>query len=290
MKNPLLFSLRGRLRPSKVVIAGWVIGLLPGVSELSSAEASTIYFHPPKSVSKLSESDASKNGAEKAPSRAAKNGKNVVPMSDSEDIGSAKVRDPLEPVNRGIFAFNHQLYRFVLKPLGKVTELILPKPVLTAADHAFDNVDTASRVVGSLFQGKAGLALKETEKLLINSTVGVGGLFKVSDRFERYRDLPREDVGQAFGKWGIPHGPYLILPVLGPSSSRDLVGKAGDIALNPITWLPHATLRNSIAGGRAVEQNPAQMKAYDQAIEGAVDRYVAIREGYVSYRDEAVRR
>jgi phospholipid-binding lipoprotein MlaA len=264
----------------------WILVLASGLSTPPSANAATIFFFPSKSK----DAKPATSVPSPTPDRLAKSGKNPIPMETGVESKEAAVQDPLEPVNRGIFAFNHQVYRFVLKPLGKVTEFILPKPVLKAVDHAFENVDTPVRVVGNLFQGKPASALKETEKLLINSTLGVGGLFKVSDRFSRYRDLPKEDIGQAFGKWGIPHGPYLVLPVLGPSSSRDLVGKAGDIALNPITWLPHATLRNSIAGGRAVEQNPSQMKSYDQAIVGAVDRYVAIREGYISYRDEAVRR
>jgi phospholipid-binding lipoprotein MlaA len=234
--------------------------------------AATIFFYPP-----------AENGTPKTQPEADQ-------TAASLENGAAPSSDPVERVNRGIFAFNHQLYRFVLRPLGRVTETLLTKPVLKALDRAFENVDAPVRVVGSLMQGKPQRALLETEKLLVNTTLGVGGLFKASDRFERYRSIPKEDVGQAFGHWGIPSGPYLVLPVLGPSSSRDLVGKAADIALNPITWLPHTTLRNSIAGGRALEQNPAQMRAYDQTIEGAVDRYIAVREGYLSYRAEAVRR
>ncbi len=198
--------------------------------------------------------------------------------------------DPIEVVNRGTFAVNHQLYRFIFRPLGKFTETVVPKPVLTAADNAFENIETPVRVVGSLLQGKPGRALKETEKLLINSTIGVGGLFKASDHVDSLKNVPAEDVGQAFGEWGIPQGPYVVIPVLGPSSCRDLPGKLADNFLSPIRWLHHKTLRYSLSGGRALEENPQQMRSYDQATQGSLDKYIAVREGYLSYRAEAVRR
>lgn len=246
----------------------------------------------PTNADSISFYPSTENGAETQKKTTAQTEETVGIRSDaiSENGETSTTSDPLEPVNRGVFSFNHQLYRFVLRPLGRVTETLLTKPVLKALDRAFDNADAPVRIVGSLMQGKAERALLETEKLLINSSIGVGGLFKVSDHFGRYRAIPKEDIGQAFGQWGISAGPYLVLPVLGPSSSRDIVGKAADIALNPITWLPHQTLRNSIAGGRALEQNPSQIRSYDQSIEGSVDRYIAIRESYTIYRSEAVRR
>lgn len=142
------------------------------------------------------------------------------PTEESSKVSPSS--DPIEVVNRGTFAVNHQLYRFIFRPLGKFTETVVPKPVLTAADNAFENIETPVRVVGSLLQGKPGRALKETEKLLINSTIGVGGLYKASDHANSLKNVPSEDVGQAFGKWGVPQGPYIVIPVLGPSSCRDL--------------------------------------------------------------------
>jgi phospholipid-binding lipoprotein MlaA len=218
------------------------------------------------------------------------------PTANPDDEFSAasdnrpKTLDPLEVLNRGIFAVNHQVYRFLLRPLARVTEAVIPKTVLTRIGYVFDNFETPVRVVSSLLQANFSRAGKETGKLLINSTVGVGGLMRPSDRFACLADVPDEDVSQAFGKWGIPQGPYVVLPILGPSSLRDLTGKAADIALNPTIWVGSNTLRYSLTGTRNVQLNPRRIKAYDLAREGALDQYLAVRESYLSYRAEAVRR
>ena len=204
--------------------------------------------------------------------------------------GSNKTSDPLEFLNRGIFAFNHQVYRFLLRPIARVTETVIPKPVLTRIGYIFDNIETPVRVVGSLLQANFTPAGKETGKLLLNSTVGIGGIFRPANHFTCLADIPSEDVGQAFGKWGIPQGPYLVLPILGPSSCRDLPGKVADAALNPTAWIGTDALRYSLTGTRNIQQNPGRLKTYDLAREGALDEYLAVRESYISYRAEAVRR
>ncbi len=218
------------------------------------------------------------------------------PTTDPDDEFSTasdnrpKTSDPLEVLNRGIFAFNHQVYRFLLRPLARATEAVIPKPVLTRIGYVFDNFETPVRVVSSLLQANFSRAGKETGKLLINSTVGLGGLMRPSDHFACLADVPDEDVGQAFGKWGIPQGPYVVLPILGPSSLRDLPGKAADSALNPTIWVGSNAVRYSLTGTRNVLLNPGRIKAYDLARDGALDQYLAIRESYLSYRAEAVRR
>ncbi|MEK0445669.1 MAG: hypothetical protein RLZZ399_990 [Verrucomicrobiota bacterium] len=202
---------------------------------------------------------------------------------------SRKTSDPLEPLNRGIFAFNHQAYRWVFRPLAKATEAVVPKTVLDHLGNVFVNLETPGRVVSSLLQGNVDRAGRETSKMLINSTVGVGGLFKPSDRLPCLAHVPAEDIGQAFGKWGVSAGPYLVVPILGPSSCRDLTGKAADTALIPTTWLRPGPLRNSLWGTRTVQENPGRMNTYDQAREGALDEYIAVREAFLSYRAEAIR-
>ncbi|MEY2599991.1 MAG: hypothetical protein RLZZ142_2250 [Verrucomicrobiota bacterium] len=201
-----------------------------------------------------------------------------------------KTSDPIEWVNRGTFSVNHQLYRFLLRPLADATEAVLPKPVLRCLGNFFTNLETPSRVVSSLLQADLSKASKETSKLLLNSSIGIGGLFRPSDRLACLANVPSEDLGQAFGKWGIPSGPYLVLPVLGPSSCRDFPGKVADSLLNPATWVGSPSFRYIVNGTRGVEENPRRMKAYSLATDGALDRYIAVREGFLDFRAEAIRR
>lgn len=210
---------------------------------------------------------------------------------DSRDEFARKTSDPFEPINRGCFAFNEQLIRFVLRPLAKVTTTVVPRPVLKSLGNAFENLQTPVRVAGSLLQADFGRATKETEKLLLNSTVGIGGLFRPSDRFFSLNNVPDEDIGQAFGKWGIPSGPYLFLPVLGPTSARDLVGRTADAFANPLYWwLADRDIWVAYRASEAVVENPRRLRTYGMAVQGALDRYIVVREGYLDYRAEAVSR
>ncbi len=214
----------------------------------------------------------------------------ATPEDPYGDEAEMKVYDPFEKFNRGVFAFNAVLYKYVTKPLAKFTEFILPAPVLTAANRVIDNVESPVRITSSLLQGKGHRAAQETGKLLVNSTIGIGGIWKPSDRIESLAKVPSEDIGQAFGVWGIPSGPYLVLPALGPSSARDLVGRAGDSLLSPTTWVGSTKFRNYSRAGKAVVENPDRMKTYDAATEDALDKYIALREAYTSYRNAAVDR
>ena len=209
----------------------------------------------------------------------------------SEDEFGRTTSDPIEPLNRVVFAFNDQvLTRFLFRPLAKGTEFLLPKPVLTGLGNFFDNLQTPVRFAGALLQGDLKKTSQETGKLLINSTAGVGGFLKPSDKIPALANVPPEDVGQAFGKWGIPPGPYLVVPVIGPSSLRDLPGRAVDTALSPTFWFGSTAVQVSANVAWTVEENPKRIKAYDFATGGALDKYIVVREGYTDNRAEAVRR
>ncbi len=209
------------------------------------------------------------------------------PYAD-EDV--PKTNDALEKVNRGTFKFNHQFYRFVARPVAKATVFIIPTPVLSALGNVLENLESPVRITSCLLQAKGKRAAQETGKLLLNSTLGVGGLWKPSDRMPELKDVPAEDVGQAFGKWGVPPGPYLVLPVLGPSSARDAVGKVGDSLLHPSVWVHVAGVKTAATATQAVVENPDRMEAYDTATQDAVDPYIGMREAFTSYRAAAIRK
>ena len=148
--------------------------------------------------------------------------------ADDDYAVAADISDPLEKLNRGTFWVNDQLYTFILRPVAKGYELILPRPVRKGIDNAFENVKYPVRFVNCTLQGKFKRAGQETGKFLVNTVGGVGGIFRPAEKIPALANLPDEDTAQTFGKWGIPNGPYLVLPVLGPSSVRDTVGLAGD--------------------------------------------------------------
>jgi phospholipid-binding lipoprotein MlaA len=151
--------------------------------------------------------------------------------------------------------------------------------------------------VNCVLQGKGERAGLETKKFVINTMAGVGGLVRVSDKIPDIADIPAEDFGQTLAKWGFGHGPYIVLPLLGPSSTREFVGLAGDYAANPANyglyfykgnanhdWMyippPSNTLRSM----------PDQFEKYDAATKDAVDPYLSARAAFIQQRDEAAKK
>ena len=213
---------------------------------------------------------------------------------DWDEVAEVKVSDPIEPVNRGVFWFNHQLYTYVAKPFSTAYKFVFPELVRRGIRNAYENVRFPVRFVNHTLQGRLDRTAQETGRFVVNSTAGVGGLMKPADKIPALSDVPKADTGQTFAKWGIPHGPYLVFPVLGPTSTRDLVGTAGDTALNPIAWLGFifggAAWTTGVSAPSGAHGVPDQMDRYDLATKDALDPYVAARTGYMQYRDAAAKR
>jgi phospholipid-binding lipoprotein MlaA len=224
-------------------------------------------------------------------------GKSTAPANDDLDEYSdvALIADPIEPFNRGIFWVNHQFYRYILKPVSRTYDTILPKPVRKGVYNVFDNLEYPVRFVNDLLQCKFQRAGKETGKFVVNSTAGVAGIMKVSDRIPALTDVPPEDTGQTFAQWGIGHGPYIVLPLIGPKSLRETVGFAGDVALSPVTWVTFGVI-GGLGGATSLAANypntarsmNGRMSAYDAVTKDAVYPYLATRSGYVQSRKQAV--
>jgi phospholipid-binding lipoprotein MlaA len=216
-----------------------------------------------------------------------------VEENDLDEYDVALVPDPLEPINRATFWLNHEIYRFVLRPISKGYEKIVPRPVRKGIYNVYENVKFPVRLVNNALQGDFVRARQELEKFLINSSIGVGGIIRQSDRIPSLAEVPRTDTGLTFAKWGMSSGPYLVLPVLGPSTFRDTVGLVGDYALNPISWvtivygelwvmvIPYTNTLRAL---------PEQLGTYDSVTENALDRYLAARSAYIQYRRAAASR
>ena len=210
-----------------------------------------------------------------------------------------KVNDPLLPFNRTMFRFQRQAQQLRDTPLCTWIRHGGPSPVRNGITNFFDNLQFPVRFVNSVLQGKITRSAQETGKFVINSTAGVGGFIRVSDHISGLADIPAEDFGQTLGVWGIPPGPYLVVPVLGPSDCRDLVGFAGDYVISPLNWhtlgiIHCAYISNAaslaLSAIRYVNGLPKTIDDYDQLKSGAVDPYVAIRDAYLSYRAAQIKK
>lgn len=213
---------------------------------------------------------------------------------EEDEYALPAVSDPLEGVNRAVFKFNHGFYGYVARPVAKGYEAVLPEVARTGIANAVENFLFPVRLVGNVLQGKATRAAQETGRFVVNSTVGLAGLIDVADKVDGLKDVPSEDAGQAFGVWGIPHGPYLVLPFLGPTSTRDFGGRFVDSAATPWNWTwwryyewewATAAQVTSIVSGL-----PPALKIYDTTTGAAPDPYLAVRTGYLQFRDAQVRR
>jgi phospholipid-binding lipoprotein MlaA len=220
----------------------------------------------------------------------------VNPSAGDTDLTDAPVQntnDPWQRLNRTTFRFNDELNTYVSRPVAHRYAAIVPRRVRTGVANFFDNLNYPVRFINSVLQGKITRSAQETGKFVINSTAGVGGLIRVSDHISSLADVPAEDFGLTLGVWGICPGPYIVIPVLGPSDCRDLAGFAGDFAMNPLNWhtlgiIHHAFIPNAVgialSGTRFVNGLPKSVESYDQLKAEAVDPYIAMRDAYLSYR------
>lgn len=196
---------------------------------------------------------------------------------------ASKNHDPFERANRAVLKFNFQADRFVLKPAAKVYAR-LPRPVRSGVGNFFANLFQPTTIVNELLQGKFAAAGKDTGRFAINTTLGLFGLFDVASAF----NLPKhnEDFGQTLAVWGVPTGPYLVLPLLGPSNLRDTVGSIPQYATDPVSALDSP--ERWYASGLRVTNARAGLLGIDDALELQTDRYLFLREEYRQRRNRLV--
>lgn len=212
---------------------------------------------------------------------------------EEDEYAQPAVYDPFERYNRTIFKFNDGVYRNVMRPVARGYETITPRFARRGLTSFFDNIRYPVRLAGCVLQGKLDRAAAETGKFLVNTTAGVGGFIKVSDRVPQLR-VEEEDIGQTLGRWGFGPGPFVMLPVLGPTNLRDIGGWAGDYALTPTNWSFMNKfdwrVRDGVVVLNTVNNLPDIIVAYDTFNRAAIDPYVAFRNGYTQYREAAIRK
>lgn len=207
--------------------------------------------------------------------------------SDEEDITDLD-DDTFEPMNRAFFEFNDTMMDYFLTPIAKGYRWIMPEEGRIAVRNVFHNISAPARLVSSIVQLDAGKSGRVIGRFLINTTFGLGGMLDVAGQ-EFHIDRVDEDFGQALAVRGVPAGPYLVLPVFGPSTTRHAFGRVVDSLLNPISYFGAGLLIN--AGATAAEQvNTFSFFIEDiEALEeGSIDPYESMRHFYLKNRERQI--
>lgn len=212
-----------------------------------------------------------------------------------EDVGSqVAVADPLERLNRFTFGVNDFIYENLLDPVASVYTAITPDPVEVAANNFFNNLRYPVRLSGNLLQGRLRGAWVETGRFAINSTVGIAGIMRPADTIKGFTPIKPEDAGQAFGAWGIGEGPYLVLPLLGPSNLRDFGGLLVDRSVNPFKE-PFSVISDwgwewelAFDATEFITSSPDKLELYRELKGQAIDPYSSVKNSYIQFRRAAV--
>ena len=228
------------------------------------------------------------------PSHAETNGRIIIlPASDDavpeDDYDDGGLRDPFEGVNRVIFTLNDTVDQVVLRPVALVYRTVLPRPLRKGLSNFLANVSTPVTLTNDILQGDMKRAETTVVRFFLNSVAGFGGLHDVASEagWERHT----EDFGQTLAVYGVPSGPYIVAPLIGPSTPRHLVGRAVDVLANPWTWiLADVSLIESLSPTMAetISARDEAIEALDATREGSPDYYVTIKSLYHQNRQSEI--
>lgn len=194
--------------------------------------------------------------------------------------------DPWETMNRNTFAFNQKLDTYVYRPVAKGYEFVVPEYTRERIGNIYVNLNEPANAINNALQGKGEGALVSLFRLMINTTLGLGGMYDVAGTAAN-QPTRREDFGQTLAVWGVGNGPYFVIPFLGPSTLRDAPSLGVDYLTAPQTWLDGGWAEWAAWGVFAMDYRLRMMPATD-LLEGAVDPYLMAREAYLSTRRNAV--
>ena len=190
--------------------------------------------------------------------------------------------DPLQGLNQTIFKFNAGVDKVVLKPAAKTYQAIMPDIAETGVSNFFSNINDVPTALNNLLQGKFKAAGTDSLRFLLNTTAGIGGLIDVASD----AGLPKhnEDLGQTLGVWGVPSGPYLMLPFLGPSTLRDGVGSTADFFLDPIYYVDESSVTDRLRIPELLDTRSGLFEVEELIDSGLYDNYERMREVYLTTR------
>jgi phospholipid-binding lipoprotein MlaA len=197
-------------------------------------------------------------------------------------------QDPWEPFNRSVFEFNEGLDAYLLKPVVAGYRFVLPEFIRDGIYNFFSNYSDLYTALYNLLQGRPGYAFNDFMRVAVNTTMGLGGLLDLATPggLEKHK----EDWGQTLGVWGVPSGPYVVLPFFGPSNVRDTFGTVADLESDYLfRLLPDVALRNSLTGLRVVNARNTYYEAGDLLDGAAIDKYSFMRDAYIQRREYQIK-
>ncbi len=195
---------------------------------------------------------------------------------------NANPADPLEPLNRQVARFNDTVDDAVLRPVATVYRQVLPSPVRTGVNNFFSNLSDVWSFANSVAQLKLQESAQTFMRVNVNTFFGLGGLLDIAT--EAGIDRHARDFGQTLGYWGVPSGPYLVLPLLGPSTLRDTVALPIDINGDPVNYVTNIPLRNSMYALRLVDLRSNLLRAGQLLQDAALDKYSFTRDAFLQRR------
>jgi phospholipid-binding lipoprotein MlaA len=212
------------------------------------------------------------------------------PADEASADGAGQISDPFEGFNRAMYSVNNVFDENLLVPVAKGYRAVTPKDLRKGLRNFLDNAETPGVLVNDILQGKPERAGETVARFVINSTFGVAGFVDVAAKW----GIPphSEDFGQTFAVWGVGSGPYLYLPVFGPSSLRDSVGRVFDIAADPLFWIrtnPAKYARYSRFGATAIAFREPFIEPVDDIKAKSLDPYASFRSFYVQSREREIR-
>ncbi|WP_291145681.1 VacJ family lipoprotein [Hydrogenophaga sp.] len=198
----------------------------------------------------------------------------------------ANPRDPLEPFNRGVQKFNDAADEAVFKPVATAYVNVAPSPLRTGVNNFFGNLGDLWSAVNAGFQLRPRETTENLLRFSINTVLGFGGVLDIASE----AGIPRTriDFGQTMGRWGVPSGPYLVLPIFGPSTVRDTGGLVVDAVGDPVGYVDHVPTRNSLYALRAVDTRAQLLRASNLLEGAALDKYSFTRDFYLNRRQRQI--
>jgi phospholipid-binding lipoprotein MlaA len=213
------------------------------------------------------------------------------PPDDADAVADYnEAHDPIEPANRAIYAFNNGLDAVILKPAAQAYRYVIPGPVRGGIHNILVNLGTPVQLGNDILEAKPRRAGDTTMRFLINTTVGVLGFFDVAKDWG-YPDHDA-DFGMTLALWGLPEGPFLFLPVFGPSNPRDAVGLGVNAAMDPFTWVGQGTAVRALDWSRfainGIDQRERHLDDIDNVKKTALDPYATFRSLYRQHRQSII--
>jgi phospholipid-binding lipoprotein MlaA len=201
---------------------------------------------------------------------------------------NANPRDPFEPYNRGMASFNDGLDRAVLKPVATAYATVTPSPVRAGISNFFGNLQDGWTFINSVLQLRPQKAVESLMRFSVNTGLGLAGLLDIASE----AGIPKhnEDLGKTLGRWGVPSGPYVVLPILGPSTVRDAFTITTELAYDPVSKITPSGARNTVTVVRLVNSRSNYLRLGNLLDDAALDKYSFTRDAFLAKRNADVAR